>query len=296
MSSSFRLATGPVTWGVDFADAPGNPPWREVLDDIERSGVGALELGPLGYLPEDPEELRRALAERSLRAIGSYVFERFHDPAKADAIVAKAERACRWIAAASGEVLVIIDQPDDRRAATAGRSHAAPRLEGDGWTAMLRTIERVAAVARRAGLRPVVHPHAGGYLEFIDEIERLVADSDLDLCLDTGHLAYARTNPVDALRRFSDRLGHVHFKDIRGDVLARVDAEALTFWEAIAEGVFCPMGEGIVDVPGVVEVLDEIGYDGFTTIEQDRVPGSGAPLEELLRSVAVLEAARGSVR
>jgi inosose dehydratase len=84
----------------------------------------------------------------------------------------------------------------------------------------------------------------------------------------------------------------VHFKDIRPDVLARVDDEHLTFWQAIADGIFCPIGDGLVDIGAVLAVLDRIGYDGFATIEQDRVPGSGEPLEDLLKSVAVIEHAR----
>ena len=97
-----RLATGPVTWGVDFADAPGNPPWQEVLDEIAASGLGALELGPVGYLPEDPAALRAALAGRGLTAVGSFVFDDLHDPARAGAVVAAARRACAAIAAADG--------------------------------------------------------------------------------------------------------------------------------------------------------------------------------------------------
>jgi inosose dehydratase len=290
--TTVRLATGPCTWGVDFADAPGNPPWQTVLDDIEQSGIGALELGPVGYLPEDPAVLGPALADRSLTAIGSFVFDDFHDPARGDAVVAVAERACRVIAAAKGELLVLIDRPDEIRVATAGRPHVAPRLDDATWAGMLGTVARVAATARAHGLRPVYHPHVGGYVEFADEIERLVADTDLDLCLDTGHLAYARTDPVAALGRYADRLGHVHFKDVRADVLARVDAEALDFWAAIAEGIFCPIGEGMVDIGAVLGVLDDIGYTGYATIEQDRVPGSGAPLDDLRRSLAVLASVR----
>ena len=79
-AADVRLATGPVSWGVDFADAPSNPPWREVLDAIARTGLGALELGPVGYLPERADALRSELAERGLEAVGSFVFEDLHDP------------------------------------------------------------------------------------------------------------------------------------------------------------------------------------------------------------------------
>src|ERR1700733_3191790 len=103
-----RLATGPVSWGVDFADAPDNPPWQHVLDEIQQSGIGALELGPVGYLPEDPALLRPALERRGLTAVGSFVFEDLHDPSCHDQVLSVAARACRAIAAAGGEVLVII--------------------------------------------------------------------------------------------------------------------------------------------------------------------------------------------
>ena len=84
----------------------------------------------------------------------------------------------------------------------------------------------------------------------------------------------------------------MHFKDIRPGILARVDAEGLTFWEAIEEGIFCPIGDGVVDIGDVLATLDKVGYDGFATIEQDRVPGSGAPLDDVRKSVAVIEKAR----
>lgn len=291
-AADIRVATGPCTWGVDFADAPGNPAWERVLDDIEQSGIGALELGPVGYLPEDPDQLRDHLGRRNLTSVGSFIFDDLHDPSRHEHLVATAERVCRAVAASGGAVFVIIDKPDEVRVATAGRPGAAPRLDDRAWAGMLGEIQALAAIARGHALRPVVHPHAGGYLEFEDEIERLVADSDLDLCLDTGHLAYARMDPAEMIRRHGDRLGHVHFKDIRRDVLARVDAEALTFWQAIEAGLFCPMGEGVVDLDEVFDALEAVGYAGFATIEQDRVPGSGAPLDDLRRSMAVIESVR----
>jgi inosose dehydratase len=286
--TTVKLATSPTTWGVDFADAPTNPPWPAVLDDIERSGVGALELGPVGYLPEDPRELREALSSRRLTAVGSFVFEDLHDREQADAIVDVARRACRVIAEAGGRVLVIIDRPGRERAVTAGRSAAARRLPDAAWREMLEVIEQVAGVARAHGLVSAIHPHVGGYVEFEDEIGRIAAETDHGLCLDTGHLAYAAADPVAMLARYAGRLVHVHLKDVDGDVLADVRRRELDFGTAVARGVFCPLGRGIVDLPGVLAELERQRYDGFATIEQDRVPGDGTPLEDLRESVRAL--------
>jgi inosose dehydratase len=289
-----RLATGPVTWGVDFADAPDNPPWTEVLNDIERSGIGALELGPVGYLPEEPGALRAALDGRGLTAVGSFVFEDFHDPASSASNAATTLRACRAIAAAGGSVLVLIDRPAAERAATAGRSAHAARLSGNAWRTLVDGLENAAAIATEHGLRPAVHPHAGSYIEFEDEVERLLDDTKLDLCFDTGHAAYAGVAPAEALRTYGARVAHVHLKDVSGAVLGRIQAEPLGFWEAVAAGVFCPLGEGVVDLPAVLDALAEAEYSGYATIEQDRVPGSGAPLDDLARSVAALHAGNRS--
>ncbi len=130
-----QLATSPVTWGVDFADRPTNPPWELVLDEIQQSGVGALELGPVGYLPEDPAVLRHALDSRGLRAVGSFIFDDLHDPARAAEILETARRACGVIAAAHGEA------PGDHRPARA-------RTGGDG-----RPLERRRPASRRIGGR-----------------------------------------------------------------------------------------------------------------------------------------------
>ena len=291
-ASALKIASGPVSWGVDFADSRNNPPWETVLDEIEESGVGAIELGPVGYLPEEPAMLRSILSSRSLISVGSFIFDDLHDPTQARRVASIAERVSAAIAASGGAVLVIIDKPDDVRVRTAGRSAVASRLNDERWSLLIEQIRRVADIARRHGLRPVVHPHAGGYIEFEDEVERLVKDTDLDLCIDTGHFAYARIDPAPAIERYSDRLGHVHLKDIRAEVLARVDAEGLSFWQAIEAGIFCPLGEGLVDLRAVLAALDVAGYEGYATIEQDRVPGRGTPLDDLRQSLAVLDQAK----
>mgnify|MGYP001436093741 CR=1 FL=1 len=127
-------------------------------------------------------------------------------------------------------------------------------------------------------------------VEFLDEVEALFADVDqecLGMCLDTGHLAYAGIDPVSAIDHFSDRIDHVHFKDVKGRVLAQAREEGWDFWQAIAAGIFCPIGEGVVDFPGVIGALSSLGFSGTATIEQDRPPDSSTdPLADLRASVA----------
>lgn len=279
---SARLASGPVSWGVDFADTPGNPPWREVLDGIRRAGYAGLELGPLGYLPEDPARLRDELAERALALVGGFVFEPLHDPARLEEILAVTRRVVGLVADAGGEHLVVIAAVVPERARTAGRPELAPRLDRDGRRSLTRAVRAVVKIAQRAGLAAAVHPHAGTYVEFEDEIG--AAAELAPLCLDTGHAAYAGLDPAHLIRAYGSRIGMLHVKDVDGSVLAR----RLGFWDAVAGGVFCPAGRGIVRLADVAAALRAVGYSGWATVEQDRVPG-GDPVGDLVESRHALE-------
>jgi inosose dehydratase len=263
-----RLAGGPVSWGVDFADAPGNPPYEDVLAGIAAAGLRWMELGPVGYVP--PE----APAAHGLRAVGTFVFDAFHE-AERD-VLAAVDAALDAIVAAGGSLLVLIDRPSEVRAATAGRSDAAPRL-GDP-APMLELLREAAHRAARHGVRAVVHPHAGSFIEFEDEIDRVLAETDLGLCLDTGHALYAGSDPAALIRRYKTRLEHVHLKDLSPGPRPR------NFWDAVQAGVFCPIGDGLLELEAVKHALN--GYAGFATIEQDRRADSpGTPAEDLRRSV-----------
>jgi inosose dehydratase len=273
-----RLATGPVCWGVDFADAPGNPPYREVLDGVAAAGYRWLELGPTGYLPAAAAS---ELAGRGLCVTAGLLFEPLHEPALRAGIVRAARRAAVAAAAAGCRFLVVVPGVTPERAATAGRDADAPRLGRRGQTALQQGLATVAEIARDHGLRPLLHPHAGSYVEFRDEIEPLL---DLvELCLDTGHLAYAGLDPVEAYRRWAERIPYLHLKDV--DPRRR----AGDFWASVRAGVFRPVGDGCVDFPELVRALDAHGYDGWAVVEQDRRPGAGDPVADLVASRLRLE-------
>jgi inosose dehydratase len=265
-----KIATGPVCWGVDFADQAGNPPYAEVLAGAVAAGYRRLELGPLGYLPAD-----LVPADHGLEICGGFVFEPLHDHERLAAVERAARVTSRRVAALGGGFLVIIAAVAPERAVTAGRPDLAPRLARTD--SLRRAVDRVAGIARRAGLCPVLHPHAGTYIEFADEIEPLL--ELVDLCLDTGHLAYAGIDPAEACRAWRPR--YVHLKDLDAD---RAGPD---FWASVRNGAFTPLGAGDVDLPAVLREL--AGYDGYAVVEQDRVTGSGDPIADLRASRRYLE-------
>jgi inosose dehydratase len=289
-----ELAGGPVSWGVDFADAPDNPPYDEVLGGIAAAGLRWTELGPVGYLPPR----RAALEAHGLACAGGFVFEPLLDRAAA---TTAANRALEAIAATGGRLLVIIDRPGAERAVTAGRADAAPRLDPARWRRLVSTTRAVAALGADRGIRPVFHPHAGSHVEFEDEIERLLADipgDELGLCLDTGHALYAGADPLALIARHARRLEHLHVKDVDESRLAAVRARRGDFWRAVGDGIFCTAGEGMLALDRLRDALQAAAYRGLATVEQDRRRGSpGRPEDDLRSGVERLRAAGiGAVR
>jgi inosose dehydratase len=274
-----HISTAPGSWGVESAQDPANPPWPAVLSEMADIGFEGAELGPFGYLPAEAGVLRNELDARSLSLVAGFVMEPFHEPTRQAAILDTAKRTCALLRGAGARCLVLIEALAPERASRAGRFDAAPRLDDAGWQRMTAAIHEVVRVAVDHDLQATFHPHAGTYVEFADEIERLMADLDepVGLCLDTGHCVYSGIEPVELLLAHGQRVRHLHLKDVHGDALARCRAEGLGFADAVAAGVFCAVGTGNVDFLALREALADVGYQGWATVEQDRLPGTGQP-------------------
>src|ERR687896_236520 len=146
-----ELANAPVSWGVDFPDQPGAPSWDRVLDGIAGAGYRHVELGPYGFLPTDPSELREALAVRGLRAAGGLLYEPFHDPDAHGAIRGLAAKVIDWIAGAGGSYLLLVPLVHGERERLAGRARQAPRLDAERQAAMAALLDELAERAPAAG-------------------------------------------------------------------------------------------------------------------------------------------------
>lgn len=301
---SLKISTAPCCWGVDDVNNPHLPDWRLVLDEAAQAGYRGIELGPYGYLPLDVATLAPELQRLNLEVVAGTIFDNLVDPANLPRLLQQTHDICSLlkqlpaIARQPGQryalpCLVVIDWGHEERDYAAGHSDRAPRLEASAWRGMMGHIRRIAELAwRQYGVRTVVHPHAGGYIEFADELAQLVADIPYEvagLCLDTGHLYYAGMDPLSTLRQYAERLDYLHFKDIDQGVFEQVLNQRIRFFAACGQGVMCPIGQGVIDYPALRELLGELGYQGYITVEQERDPRqSGGSLKDVAASRAYL--------
>ncbi|NRB31773.1 MAG: TIM barrel protein [Rhizobiaceae bacterium] len=291
---TIRIGNAPCSWGVEFANDERNPTWQSVLEQCAGAGYKGIELGPVGFMPEDPAILKDALAQHDLELIGGVVFRAFHDPQAWDDVMDGSVRTCKALVAHGAEHLVLIDSISPRRAPTAGRANEAEQMDAAEWKAYVERIRTIAKMgAEEYGLTVGIHAHAAGFMDFEPELERLLEEVDesiLKICFDTGHHSYAGFDPVAFMKRHMDRISYMHFKDIDPAVKQQVIANRTGFYDACGQGIFCNLGQGDVDFDAVRQVLLDVGFEGWCTVEQDCDPTlPGTPLEDAQANREYLE-------
>ena len=281
-----QVANAPCSWGVLEFDLEGEVAGcDQVLDEMQASGYAGTELGDWGFMPTDPEALADTLAKRSLQLLGGFVPVRWLDAGKAREGRDMAVKTAGLMrdAGFSDAFIVLADDngTDGERTAKAGRITEREGWSASQWKEASGAIDTCArAVLEATGLRSVFHHHAAGFVETPKEIECLLDATDpelVGLVLDTGHAAFGGGEAIDLWERYRERVWHVHFKDFQADLAKKGASESWDYFRAVREGVFCKLGEGHVNFPGVVEALRRDGYEGWVVVEQDVLPGMGAP-------------------
>jgi inosose dehydratase len=263
-----RVAGAPISWGV--CEVPG---WGHQLDaervlaEMRELGLRATELGPDGFLPADPAERARLLARYGLRLVGAFVPVVLHDPGHDPlkdidrALDALGEGTPLVLAAATG-----LDGYDER-----------PALAKEHWATLLKNLDAIASRAQERDHLATLHPHVGTVVERKDEVARVLDGSAMKLCLDTGHLLIGGTDPLALARAHPGRIAHVHLKDVDAAGAEQVRGGARTYTQAVREGMYRPLGEGDVDISGIVRNLEDAGYEGWYVMEQDTILDTAPP-------------------
>jgi inosose dehydratase len=263
-----KIAGAPISWGVCEV-----PNWGlqlaadRVLAEMHALGLEATETGPDGFLPPDAAERRAVLARHGLRLVAGFVPIVLHRADQRDAALASAEQAAAALATAGAEVLVAA-------AATGDDGYdESPVLDDDEWGELFTRLDEVGETADRHGLALALHPHLGTVVEGPDAVDRVLSESKVELCIDTGHLFVGGSDPVAVTEQAAaeSRVRHVHLKDVDARLAEVVREGRLPYRDAVRQGLYRPLGEGDVPIAGVVRALEATGYRHWYVIEQDRV-------------------------
>ncbi len=292
---SLKLANAPVSWGVDYPDDPQNPDWSLVMSQIAEAGFKYTELGPYGYYPTDVKRLPEEFRARGLSVVAGFIFQPLNVPSAEKQVLAIAEKTCSLLSVVSARRLVVIDHISPERLQTAGDQNSAVSLDDDRFKYMIDLIRQIAQVALRHGVMPVLHQHAGSYIEFEVELERVLSELDpgqVGICVDTGHMAYAGIDAVAFYERHHERVKYFHFKDIDRKVHRQAVKNKISFLDAVSQNIFCPLGRGVTNWHDLRDALMRHNFEGYATIEQDIDPtvsfdalGSARDSLKYLRSI-----------
>jgi inosose dehydratase len=292
-----RVGNAPCSWGtLEFEETKGEPtPFDRMLDELAETGYTGTELGDWGYMPTDPATLRAELERRGLVMLGAFVPVRLKDESAHGPGIETAIRTARLLAAVASEPAPYLVLADDNgslpeRTRHAGRITPDLGLSDREWAVFAEGANQVGrAVMKETGIRTVLHHHCAGYVETPEEIGRFLDLTDpaaIGLVFDTGHFAYGagHCDVLQGLRRYAPRIQYVHLKDCSPAVAEEARSAGWDYFEALRRGVFCELGKGCVDFGAVLRWLNESAYAGYVLVEQDVLPGMGAPRESARRN------------
>jgi inosose dehydratase len=269
------LGTAPDSWGVWFPEDDHQVGWKQYLDEIGQAGYSWTELGPSGFMPQDPSQLRDELDSRGLKLAGGTIFAGLHRGAEAlDDAVAACGKESRLLTALGARHLVLL--PEQYTDMHGGSLLESAEIDPEQWKNLATGYDRLGKILfEEYGVDLVFHPHADTHVDTQQRVERFLTDTDpqyVNLCLDTGHISYCDGDNIAIIERFPERIRYVHLKQVDPAIRRRVAEEKLSLAEAVPLGVMCEPPYGVPEMPPLLDALAAIDTDLFTIVEQDLYP------------------------
>ena len=255
-----KVGTAPDSWGVVFPDDEKQMPWERVLDEMKEAGYEGVELGPWGYFPNTEETLRPELEKRGLKLVAATLQLESFDEAGLQALYATIDGIGALLNAFPGADYMVMLPP--------------PEIPEEGWDAYCDVCQKVYDYAKeKYGLIALMHPEMWSCMEKEETIERFLNQTTVPLGWDTGHHAVAGGNVLGFYRKWHSRIPYIHIKDCRPELQKLVaKGELPDYFDAMAKGIMCGPGEGLIDFVAFRDEMEKAGFDGWVIVEQDCYP------------------------
>lgn len=282
-----HLGIAPIGWcNDDMPELGAENTFRQTVSEMALAGFTGTEIG--NKYPKDAQELKWELDLRGMR-IASRWFSSFLLTKPFEEVAADFERNLSFLAALGANRINVSEQSHSIQGQT-----DTPVLGGDKyvmddaeWAIFCQGLDKLGEIANKRGFKLCFHHHMGTVVQTAEETGRMLGNTSKDkvfLCYDTGHFTFAGEDPLTMLRQYADRVGHVHLKDMRRDVVDRVKPEGMSFLNAVRAGAFTVPGDGCVAFDPVFELLSRSGYEGWLLVEAEQDPAKANPLEYAIKA------------
>ncbi len=282
-----KLGIAPIAWtNDDLPELGGENTFQQCVSEMALAGFTGSEVG--NKYPRDPAVLKPALELRGIEICNAW-FSTFLISKPYEETEAEFEKHVAFLSAMGAKVVGVSEQSHSTQGIqTQPVFEDKYEMNDAEWDLLCQGLNRLGKLSlEKYGVQLTFHHHMGTVVQTAAETDRLMAGTDpkyVGLLFDSGHFAYCGENPVEQVLKHAKRIRHVHLKDIRPEVVARVLSEHLSFLEGVRQGAFTIPGDGCVAFEPIFKTLAESGYEGYMVVEAEQDPARANPLEYAIRA------------
>ncbi len=289
-SDKVKLAIAPIAWtNDDLPDLGSENTFEQCVSEMALAGFTGSEVG--NKYPKDPSVLKPMLDLRGITICNQW-FSAFLTTTPYEEVEKAFIEQLDFLSAMGTHVI----GPAEQGHSIQGMSdlpifNSKPTFTEEEWTLFTEGLNKLGKIAYERGFKLCYHHHMGTGCQTIAETKRMLDATDpkyVYLIFDSGHFTFSGEDPVEALKLFIDRVGHVHLKDVRPDVLKKVHEEKMSFLDAVRAGVFTVPGDGCIDFPSIFKILEDHDYEGWMVVEAEQDPAKANPLEYAIKARAYI--------
>ena len=281
-----RLGIAPIAWtNDDMPDLGAENTFEQCISEMALAGYEGCEIG--NKYPGDTETLKKALELRNLRIcncwFSTFLISKPYEETEREFI-----KKVDFLKTMGAKVIGVSEQSysvqGQMDTPVFGHKHI---MDQDEWKLLCDGLNKLGRVAKERGIDLTFHHHMGTVVQTEAEVDYMMEHTDpeyFSLLFDSGHFAYCGVDPVVMVKRYADRIKHVHLKDIRPEVVEKVKRENLSFLQGVREGAFTVPGDGCIDFDPIFKVLEESGYRGWMLVEAEQDPAKANPLEYAIKA------------
>ena len=275
-----NLAIAPIAWtNDDMPDLGAENTFEQCVSEMALAGFIGSEIG--NKYPKDVETLKHKLDVRGMRICNAW----FSSLLLSEGYEATIEAFIKhrdFLHALGAKVIGASEQGNSIQGKDLSIFGAKPVYTDEQWALIAKGFNEMGRLAKEKGMYFTVHHHMGTGVQTEEEIDKLMELTDPDLVyllFDTGHLSFSGEDVVGVLKKYVNRVKHVHLKSIRQSVIDEAKVKGYSFLDCVRAGSFTVPGDGDFDFTPVFDILDEAGYEGWVVVEAEQDPAIANPYE-----------------